>query len=637
MELTTELRQAFYRGDLLDAYKYFGCEFSRKTKKATFRVFAPRAMAVSVIGDFNGWDSSKAVMENDGGVWTAIVDDVKEFDGYKYYIVTQDGRALQKADPFAFHAETRGGTNSKVIDISKFKWTDSKWQKDKKAPYNNPMNIYEAHIGSWRKYADGNYFSYKKFADEICEYLAEMQYTHIELMGVAEYPFDASWGYQVTGFFAPTSRYGLPEEFAYLVNKLHENGIGIILDWVPGHFPKDEFGLYEFDGCHLYEHEDELRREHSEWGTRCFDYGRGEVKSFLISNALYWLDVFHVDGLRVDAVASMLYNDYNRKQFRLNRYGGKESIEAIEFFQKLNTHIFSKYPNTLMVAEESTAWPLVTKPVSDGGLGFNFKWNMGWMNDTLSYVKTDPYFRSHNHNKLSFSMTYAFSENYILPISHDEIVHGKGSLVNKMPGEYALKFAGWRNYLMYMFAHPGKKLTMMGTEFAQFAEWDFAKELDWMLLAYPAHKEAQEFSKALNGIYRNTKALWEIEDNWAGFNWRVVDDHAQNVVVFERMDREGGKILCVFNFANCKWDGYRFGVEKGEYVSILSSDSDSFSLSSKKYKSEPIHSHGMNDSLVLNIPAMSGMYLVKKNNIKEAAKKVTTAKKPTQAKAKTKK
>ncbi|MCL2061377.1 MAG: 1,4-alpha-glucan branching protein GlgB [Firmicutes bacterium] len=610
MEFNGEKRERFYRGELYDAYRYFGCVYKRGDKSAGFRVWAPRAASVSVVGDFNKWNADANPLKNDGGIWECTVKGVKEFDGYKYRIVTHDGRVLFKSDPYALHTETRDGTNSKVYDSTQFTWTDADWRKKNTAPYAQPVNIYEAHIGSWRKYIDGNFFSYRLFAEEIAAYLTEMGYTHIELIGVAEYPFDASWGYQVTGYYAPTSRYGLPEDFAYLINKLHEHGIGVILDWVPGHFPKDENGLYEFDGGPLYEPEDELKREHYEWGTRCFDYTRGEVVSFLISNALYWLDVFHADGLRVDAVASMLYLDYNRSEYRPNRYGGKESIEAIDFLQKLNTEVFARFPQTMMIAEESTAWPLVTKPVDAGGLGFNFKWNMGWMNDSLSYAATDPYFRSGAHDKLTFSMTYAFSENYVLAVSHDEVVHGKGSLINKMPGDYAQQFAGWRNYLMYMFSHPGKKLTMMGTEFAQFSEWDYARELDWLLLDYPAHADAKQFFRTLSSLYKATPALWQIEDGWDGFAWRVVDDHMQNVVVYERADLAGNRMLCVLNFANAEWKGYTFGAAAGSYETVLYSDVSGWNTQKKTYKTKNIQSHGMSDSITLDIAPLSGIYMI---------------------------
>ena len=604
-------KSQFHWGSMANAYRFFGNNYNQKTKTATFRVFAPRAIAVSVVGDFNNWDTSCHVLNNDGGIWSLTVKNLEALSCYKYYIATSDGRALYKSDPFAFHADLTE-KNSKLYDLSQIKWTDGAYIKNRTTVYDKPVNIYEAHIGSWRKFSDGNFFSYRRFADEITPYLKKMRYTHIELMGIAEYPFEGSWGYQVTNFYAPTSRYGLPEDFAYLVNKLHKNNIGVILDWVPGHFPKDANGLYEFDGYPLYEPEDPLRREHKEWGTNCFDYGRGEVKSFLVSNAMYWLDVFHIDGLRVDAVASMLYNDYGRKEWRPNAYGGNENLEAIDFLKSLSSAVFGSFPNALLIAEESTAWPLVTKPVDVGGLGFNFKWNMGWMNDTLAYVKSDPVYRGSMHDKLTFSLTYAFSENYVLPISHDEIVHGKGSLINKMPLDYDSKFAGWRNYLMYMFCHPGKKLTMMGTEFAQFSEWAFAKELDWLLLDYPKHQNAQKFFATLSGYYCDIKAMHQIEDSFEGFAWRVVDDNAQNVVAFERKDKDGNSLLCVFNFSNCFYKDYRIGTDIGEYTNILHSDKEGWTIKPFTVKSQNISSHKMDNSIALDIPPLSAMMLQKK-------------------------
>ena len=614
--MNEQLEKRFHEGELYDAYKYFGCVFDEDAKTAVARVFAPSAYGVEVVGDFNDW-SGTAMKRTRGGVWEALLKGVRRFDGYKFRITTADGRVLYKSDPYALHSETHEGTNSKVFPLSAIKVNDEAYSEKlkKKNIYASPMNIYEAHIGSWRRYPDGNPYSYRKFADEIVPYLKKMRYTHLELMGAAEYPFDGSWGYQVTGYFAPTSRYGTPDDFAYLVEKLHKNNIGIIIDWVPGHFPKNENGLSEFDGQPLYEPKDPLRREHKEWGTCCFDYGRGEVQTFLCSNALMWLDVYKVDGLRVDAVASMLYLDYGRKdgEWSPNRFGGKENEEAVAFLKKLNTAVFARHPQALMIAEESTAWPLVTKPVSDGGLGFNFKWNMGWMNDTLDYAATDPLFRAGKHNNLTFSITYAFSENYILPISHDEVVHGKRSLVNKMPGDYDMKFAGLRNFLMNMYAHPGKKLLFMGCEFAQFIEWNYEQQLDWLLLDYPRHAETQEFVKALNAFYRLNAPLWQRDDSMDGFRWHVVDDRNQNVIVYERSDLKGNIVLAVINFSPVEYKGYRFGADKGTYTVKLASDADGFNREPVKYRAESVPSHGFDHSIVMDIKPMSGVYMVRKN------------------------
>ena len=614
--MNEQIEKRFHEGELYDAYKYFGCVFDEDSKTAVARVFAPSAYGVEVVGDFNDW-SGTAMKRTRGGVWEALLKGVRRFDGYKFRITTADGRVLYKSDPYALHSETHEGTNSKVFPLSAIKVNDEAYSEKlkKKNIYASPMNIYEAHIGSWRRYPDGNPYSYRKFADEIVPYLKKMRYTHLELMGAAEYPFDGSWGYQVTGYFAPTSRYGTPDDFAYLVEKLHKNNIGIIIDWVPGHFPKNENGLSEFDGQPLYEPKDPLRREHKEWGTCCFDYGRGEVQTFLCSNALMWLDVYKVDGLRVDAVASMLYLDYGRKdgEWSPNRFGGRENEEAVAFLKKLNTAVFARHPQALMIAEESTAWPLVTKPVSDGGLGFNFKWNMGWMNDTLDYAATDPLFRAGKHNNLTFSITYAFSENYILPISHDEVVHGKRSLVNKMPGDYDMKFAGLRNFLMNMYAHPGKKLLFMGCEFAQFIEWNYEQQLDWLLLDYPRHAETQEFVKVLNAFYRLNAPLWQRDDSMDGFRWHVVDDRNQNVIVYERSDLKGNIVLAVINFSPVEYKGYRFGADKGTYTVKLASDADGFNREPVKYRAEAVPSHGFDHSIVMDIKPMSGVYMVKKN------------------------
>ena len=607
-------QKKFHEGELYDAYRYFGCLFDENSGKAVFRVFAPSALSVSVAGDFNGWDGNKGIMRNiGGGIYEFSAEGVKKFDAYKFLITASDGRLLYKSDPYALHSETHEGTNSKVFPLSEIKVNDIEYinkLKDKDV-YDCPMNIYEAHIGSWRRYPDGNVYSYRKFADEIVPYLKKLRYTHLELMGVAEYPYDGSWGYQVTGYFAPTSRYGTPADFCYLVEKLHKANIGLIIDWVPGHFPKNENGLALFDGSPLYEPKSPLRREHKEWGTCCFDYGRGEVQTFLCSNAIMWFDLYHVDGLRVDAVASMLYLDYGRKdgEWEPNRFGGKENEEAVAFLQKLNTAVFARFPKALMIAEESTAWPMVTKPVSEGGLGFNYKWNMGWMNDILDYAKTDPYFRAGKHNALTFSITYAFSENYILPISHDEVVHGKGSLLNKMPGEYDLKFAGLRNFLMNMYAHPGKKLLFMGFEIGQFIEWNYTQGLDWLLTDFPSHALTFDFVRTLNAFYKRNSALWQCDGGFEGFKWHVVDDNTQNVIVYERMNRKGGSVIAVINFSPVEYKNYRFGADKGTYTVKLSSYLGGFDCECVKYRAEKVASHGFDYSIVMDVKPMSGVYL----------------------------
>ncbi|MCI7126207.1 MAG: 1,4-alpha-glucan branching protein GlgB [Agathobaculum sp.] len=636
--------QLFYSGRDCRAYDYMGAHpFEQDGEKGyLFRVYAPEAARVSVMGEFNGWNREAAPMQRDEqGIWECFIPHVAEYAAYKYSVWAKSGDVFDKTDPYGFHAETRPGNASKVYDIEGYAWNDESWLswRREQLPYSSPVNIYECHLGSWKVHADGNFYSYRQLADELVPYVKEMGYTHIEVLPLTEYPFDGSWGYQVVGYFAATSRYGTPKDLMYFVDTAHQAGLGVIMDWVPAHFPKDGCGLVEFDGSYLYEYADPLKMEHKEWGTRVFDYGKVSTRNLLFSSAMFWIEKFHMDGLRVDAVASMLYLDYNRQhEWRPNVHGGRENLEAIDFLRLLNENILTDHPDVMMIAEESTAWPMVTRPGYDGGLGFNFKWNMGWMNDMLCYCSADPFFRKDMHDKITFSFMYAFSENYILPLSHDEVVHGKCSLIGKMPPPYENQFGGLRALYGYMAAHPGKKMLFMGGEFAQFSEWAYQRGLDWMLLDFPAHRQMHNYVKALNQFYLATPQLWEQDTDWRGFAWISHDDNRNNIIAFRRIARDGSDIVVIVNFSPELQSSYRIGVPfAGTYEEVFTSDAAKFGgagFTNGKVKSENKPMHGQAQSISVEIPRFGVLFFKGKPRAKrrtkaeiEAAKKEAAAKK----------
>ena len=579
----------FGQGNHYEIYKKLGSHRVKNGKRegVYFAVWAPHAVSVSVVGDFNGWDMEANPMEREEplGIYTCFIPDVEEHAMYKYCIETYRHEYIFKADPFANYAEVRPGTASRVADISSLKWTDQKWMENRKTwdHKKEPMSVYEVQIGSWKRHVgreDEGFYTYREFGKEIAKYVKDMGYTHIEIIGIAEHPFDGSWGYQVTGYFAPTSRYGTPEDFAWMVNYLHQNKIGVILDWVPAHFPRDAHGLADFDGTPTFEYADPRQGEHPDWGTKIFDFGKSEVRNFLISNALFWIEYFHIDGLRVDAVASILYLDYGKQagQWIPNKYGGHENLEAIDFFKHLNSVILGRNPGAVMIAEESTAWPKVTGDVEDDGLGFSLKWNMGWMHDFTEYMKLDPYFRKDNHNLMTFAMSYAYSENYILVLSHDEVVHLKCSMLNKMPGLGFDKFANLKVGYAFMMGHVGKKLLFMGQEFAQLREWSEERELDWYLLAEKEHQAIQNWMRDLLHLYKRKKALYEMDGSWEGFEWINADDAYRSIFSFMRHSKDGKKnLLFVCNFTPMEREDYRVGVpRRKQYKLILNSDEEKY-------------------------------------------------------------
>lgn len=639
----------FNRGDNYMSYNYLGAHPYKESdgnEGYVFRVWAPNALSVSVIGDFNDWNAISNQMNKLGGtgIWEVKIPGVSQWDRYKYRVVGADSRIYDKGDPYARHFETRPNNASIVYNPDDYEWGDKDYMKNRPdALAARPINIYEMHLGSWRQHPDGNFFTYREIALDLVDYCKKMHYTHIELMPVLEHPLDASWGYQVTGYYAATSRFGTPADFKFMVDMLHQSGIAVLLDWVPAHFPKNLEGLVRFDGTPCYEYADPRIGEHREWGTYVFDYSKNEVVSFLISNAVFWINEFHIDGLRVDAVSSMLYRDYGRQNYIPNKYGGNENLEAIEFFKKLNSTIRKNYPGVMMIAEESTAWPKVSHPVEDGGLGFTHKWNMGWMHDTLDYFSTDSYARGWHHDEFTFSMMYAFAENYVLSLSHDEVVHGKYSLINKMPGDVWRKFASLRTLFMYQMSHPGAKLNFMGAEFGQFIEWRFYEQLEWFMLDYESHRLLQDYCSKLNQFYIEHGQLWRDDHTWSGFEWIAADDTVNNVFVYTRKSpkKDENDIYVALNMVPQPLEEYKIPVyELGTYKIVLNTDDMAFGGSGyptgvsmegtfeaidEPFQGKPYH-------VKFNLPPLAGVYFMKVKGPEKPKSRKTAAKKPVEAK-----
>ncbi len=610
----------FHQGNNFRSYQMLGAHLINISgvEGTRFALWAPNASKVQVVGNFNHWQGENHSMQKgSSGIWNLFIPEIKEGEVYKYEIHSPGGEVFLKADPYAFYSEPRPHTGSVVCSLEGYQWHDQKWQREKKVvnSHDKPMLVYEIHLGSWKCKEDGSFFSYLELAEELVEYVARMGYTHIELLPIMEHPYDGSWGYQITGYYSATSRYGSPSELMYFIDICHQRGIGVILDWVPSHFCKDNHGLRRFDGTPLYEDENPNRAENWQWGSLNFNLGKPEVESFLVSNALFWLDVFHIDGLRVDAVANIIYLDYGKEEWMPNCYGGRENLEGIAFLKKLNETVFHYYPEAQMMAEESTVWPNVSKPTYMGGLGFNYKWNMGWMNDMLRYMELDPIYRKWNHNLVTFSFLYAFTENFMLPLSHDEVVHGKKSLLNKMPGDYWQKFANLRVFYGYMMTHPGKKLLFMGGEFGQFVEWDESKSLDWNLLEFEMHKKLQRYVKDLNYFYLQERVLWELDHVWQGFQWIDPHNGDQSIISFVRRGKsKDDYIIVICNFTPVVYEEYLIGVpQEGTYREVLNSDWDIYGGSHQyngallETSKDARHSHSY--SIKLKIPPLAVVFI----------------------------